>query len=341
MNSSVQEILTMVNGRLLTGDASVRIEGFANLREAQAGDLSFFHDARYDALLAGTKASAVLVPATWSNCPEGVVCIAVDDPSRCFERVVEKYGIQPAPFKAGVHATAVIGEGVSFDPAKVSIGPHAVIEDGVTLANGVTISAGCFVGQGSSIGADSKLSANVSVHCGSILGARVIIHSSVVVGADGFGYEFENGRHRKIRQAGIVQIDDDVEIGAGTMIDRARFGRTWIGEGTKVDNLVQIGHNVVLGKHCIVVACVAIAGSAHIGDYVVIAAQSGVAGHVNIGSQATLAARCGVTKDLPGGQTYLGFPAIPVAEERRRLASINRLPQLVDRVKKLEQSLKP
>jgi UDP-3-O-[3-hydroxymyristoyl] glucosamine N-acyltransferase len=140
-----------------------------------------------------------------------------------------------------------------------------------------------------------------------------------------------------VRQSGIVQIDNDVEIGAGTMVDRARFGRTWIGEGTKIDNLVQIGHNVVIGKHCILVACVAIAGSAQIGDYVVIAAQSGVAGHVKVGSGTTLGGRCGVTKDVAPGQNYLGFPAGPAQEERKRLAGIRRLPQLTARVKALEE----
>jgi UDP-3-O-[3-hydroxymyristoyl] glucosamine N-acyltransferase len=178
------------------------------------------------------------------------------------------------------------------------------------------------------------------VHAECILGSGVILHSSVVIGGDGFGYEFSQGRHRKVRQAGIVQIDNEVEIGAGTTVDRARFGRTWIGEGTKIDNLVQIGHNVVIGKHCIIVAGTAIAGSAIVGDYVVIAAQVGIAGHVTVGPQATLAARCGVTRDLPGGQTYLGFPAIPASDEKRRLASINRLPQLQARVKELEAQIK-
>jgi UDP-3-O-[3-hydroxymyristoyl] glucosamine N-acyltransferase len=184
------------------------------------------------------------------------------------------------------------------------------------------------------------LFANSTVHAECILGSGVILHSSVVIGGDGFGYEFSQGRHRKVRQAGIVQIDNEVEIGAGTTVDRARFGRTWIGEGTKIDNLVQIGHNVVIGKHCIIVAGTAIAGSAIVGDYVVIAAQVGIAGHVTVGPQATLAARCGVTRDLPGGQTYLGFPAIPASDEKRRLASINRLPQLQARVKELEAQIK-
>ena len=336
MHITVAEILELVGGKLLSGDPAVMIEGFANLKESVKGDLSFFHDPRYEALLGTTKACAVLVPETWTKCPDGVACIGVADPSRMFETIVEKFGVQPEPFSPGVHPTAVIGEDVSYDPARVRIGPHAVIESGVTIADGAEIGAGCFVGRKAAIGKDSKLYANVTVHTGCVLGERVVLHSGVVVGADGFGYEFDKGRHRKVRQAGIVQIDNDVEIGAGTMVDRARFGRTWIGEGTKIDNLVQIGHNVVIGKHCIVVASTAIAGSAQIGDYVVIAAQCGIAGHVKIGSQATLAARCGVTKDLPGGATYMGFPAIPVNDERRRLAGINRLPNLTARVKKLE-----
>ncbi|MBL9131197.1 MAG: UDP-3-O-(3-hydroxymyristoyl)glucosamine N-acyltransferase [Verrucomicrobiaceae bacterium] len=337
MNVTVQDLLEIVDGKLLSGDAKVVIEGFANLREAVKGDLSFFHDPRYETLLVTTKACAVLVPQTWTKFPEGVACVAVADPSRMFETIVEKFGVQPEAFKPGVHATAVIGEEVKYDPSKVHISAHAVIEDGVEIADGVEIGAGCFVGRNARIGAGSKLFANVSVHTGCLLGERVVLHSGVVIGGDGFGYEFDKGRHRKVRQAGIVQIDNDVEIGAGTMVDRARFGRTWIGEGTKIDNLVQIGHNVVIGKHCIIVAATAIAGSAHIGDYVVIAAQCGVAGHVKIGSQATLAARCGVTKDLAGGMTYMGYPAVPAGEEKRRLAGINRLPHLSARVKKLEK----
>ena len=217
--------------------------------------------------------------------------------------------------------------------------PHVVIEAGAKIGSEVEIGAGSFVGRNAVIGSGSKLHANVTVQAECKLGERVILHSGSVIGADGFGYEFDKGRHRKVRQAGIVQIDNDVEVGAGTTIDRARFGRTWIGEGTKIDNLVQIGHNVVIGKHCIIVACVAIAGSAIIGDYVVIAAQVGIAGHVSVGSQSTLAARCGVTRDLPAKGTYLGFPAIPVGEEKRRLASVNRLPQLMERVKELERQL--
>ena len=315
------------------------IPGFASLKEAIPGDLSFFHDPRYNERLVNTKASAVLVPVGWTEFPPDASCIAVSDPSRSFEQIVETYGFQPAPFEPGVHPSAVVAPGVRFDPQCVSVGANAVIEAGVELGDEVEVGPGCFVGRNVVIGKGSRLHANSTVHAECILGEGVFLHSGAVIGADGFGYEFGHGRHRKVRQAGIVQIDNDVEIGAGCTVDRARFGRTWIGEGTKIDNLVQIGHNVVIGKHCIIVACTAIAGSVVIGDFVVIAAQVGIAGHVHVGSKSTLAARCGVTRDLPAGQTYLGFPAIPAGEEKRRLASVNRLPQLLARVKELESQV--
>ena len=339
LNISVLDLVTLVGGDLLSGRPEVRITSFASLKEAQRGDLSFYSDQRYEALLKATKAFAVLVPLDFTQFPVDVACIGVTNPSRAFEMIVEKYGVQPLPFCAGVHPSAVIAGKAKLDPTKVCVGAHAVIDEEAEIADGVEIAAGCYVGRGVRIGRDSKLFANSTVHIGCVLGERVILHSGVVVGADGFGYEFSNGRHRKVRQSGIVQIDNDVEVGAGSMIDRARFGRTWIGEGTKIDNLVQIGHNVVLGRHCIVVACVAIAGSAVIGDYVVIAAQVGIAGHVTIGSQSKLGGRAGVTKDVPAGQIYLGFPAVPANEERRRIANVNRLPKLVVRVRELEARL--
>lgn len=339
MKISLTDLAALVGGTVLCGDPAGQITGFASLKEAIAGDLSFFHDSRYNERLVNTKASAVLVPLGWTEFPQNAACIAVADPSRSFEQIVETYGFQPEPFAPGVHASAVVADGVRFNPERVAIGANAVVEAGAELGDGVDIGPGCFVGRNVVIGKGSKLHANCTVHAECILGDGVSLHSGVVIGADGFGYEFSQGRHRKVRQAGIVQIDSDVEIGAGSTVDRARFGRTWIGEGTKIDNLVQIGHNVVVGKHCIIVACTAIAGSAVIGDYVVIAAQVGIAGHVHVGAQSTLAARCGVTRDLPAGGRYLGFPAIPAGEEKRRIAGINRLPQLLARVKELEAQI--
>lgn len=338
MNITLSELAELLGGEILSGSPDTRITGFASLKEAQTGDLSFFYDARYRDRLAATKATAVLVPKGMEGCPEKVACIAVDDPSRSFEKVVDAYGFHAAAFEAGIHPRAVIAEGVKADLSKISVAACAVIDAGAEIGDGAEIGAGCYVGRDAIIGAGAKLFANVTVHEACEIGERVILHSGVVIGADGFGYEFDQGRHRKVRQAGIVQIDKDVEIGAGTMVDRARFGRTWIGEGTKIDNLVQIGHNVVIGKHCIIVSGTAIAGSAVIGDYVVMAAQCGVAGHVNVGSFVTLGGRSGVTKDIPTGKaTYMGFPAMPAMEERRRWASISRLPHLSARVKALEK----
>jgi UDP-3-O-[3-hydroxymyristoyl] glucosamine N-acyltransferase len=338
MNVTAKELAMLVSGEVVAGDSATVVSGFASLKEALPGDLSFFYDLRYRDQLKRTQATAVLVPLELDEFPEGLVFIRVEKPSDAFEMVVDRYGFHAAPFQAGVHASAVIDETVVFDLAAVSVGPNAVVAAGAELGTGVEIGAGAYVGRGAKIGKGSKLFANATVHEGCLIGERVILHSGVVIGADGFGYEFKDGRHRKVRQAGLVQIDNDVEIGAGTTVDRARFGRTWIGEGTKIDNLVQIGHNVVIGKHCIIVACCAIAGSARLGDYVVMAAQGGVAGHVSVGSGVTLGGRIGVTKDIPAGrEVYLGFPALPVLEEKRRLAGINRLPKLTARVKALEE----
>jgi len=337
MRISSDELAVFLGGEVVAGKGDAFVTGFASLKEALPGDLSFFYDLRYREQLKETLASAVLVPPELEEFPEGVVCIRVHKPSDSFERVVDRFGFHAAPFNIGVHPSAVIDESVVFDAATVSVGPNAVVAAGAELGEGVEIGAGAFVGRGAVIGKGSKLFANATVHEGCLIGERVILHSGVVIGADGFGYEFKDGRHRKVRQAGLVQIDNDVEIGAGTTVDRARFGRTWIGEGTKIDNLVQIGHNVVIGKHCIIVACCAIAGSARLGDYVVMAAQGGIAGHVTVGSGVTLGGRSGVTKDIPAGRAmYLGYPALPAGEEKRRLAGINRLPKLNARVKALE-----
>ncbi len=332
----LRDILTRVDGTLLAGDAECEIHGFAALLEAEAGDLSLFSNHRYRDQLAATRATAVLVPMTWTEFPAGVTCIGVALPSRAFDQLVDALGLQPDAFCAFIHPTAAIADSANLNRGAVAIGACAVIDEGAEIADGVEIGAGCYVGKGVRIGAGSRLFANATVHDRCVLGERVILHSGVVIGADGFGYEFENGRHRKVRQLGTVQIDDDVEIGAGSMVDRGRIGRTRIGAGTKIDNLVQIGHNAVIGKHCILVSGVAIAGSVVVGDYVVMAAGAGIAGHVNVGSKSTLGGRAGVTKDVPEGTSVLGFPALPAREERRRIGAIARLPQLLARVKELE-----
>jgi UDP-3-O-[3-hydroxymyristoyl] glucosamine N-acyltransferase len=189
------------------------------------------------------------------------------------------------------------------------------------------------------LGKDCQIMANATVRERCLLGNRVILQPGVVIGSDGYGYEFSGGRHVKIDQVGIVQIEDDVEVGANTTIDRARFGKTIIGEGTKIDNLVQIGHNVVIGKHTLIVALTGISGSTKIGNYVTMGGQVGTAGHITIGDKAMLAARTGVSTSIPGGQTYSGNPARPYNEEMRRRAMVRRLPKLVERVEAIEKLL--
>jgi len=338
--TTVSELVDLLPARLVAGKSATRICGFAALAEAKDGDLSFFSNPRYRESFADTKASAVLVPHGWDIFPTNVSCLAVENPSEAFGRLVDEFGSKETTFQPGIHPSAVLGAKVTGRRDRISVGANAVIEDGVHIGDETEIGAGCFVGRGARLGAQCKLFANVAVQHDCILGDRVTLHPGAVIGGDGFGYEFVDGRHQKIAQIGIVQIDNDVEIGSCTTVDRARIGITRIGEGTKIDNLVQIGHNVVIGKHCIIVAQTGIAGSAVIGDYVVIAAQSGVAGHVNVGSHCTLSGRSGVTKSLPAGAaTYLGFPAAPVGEERRRIVAVRQLPDLISRVKDLEHKL--
>lgn len=337
METPASEVAEFVDGKITSGNPDVRISGFASLPDAVAGDLSVYYDRRYAPQLAKTGASAIVVPIGNADpVQEGTVCIEVLDPSRAFEKIVDRFGHQDEPFEPGIHPTAVVHESAILDAAKVSVGANAVIDAGAAIGEGTEIGAGCYIGRGVKVGSNSRFAANVTVNDRCLIGDSVVLHSGVVIGADGFGYSFEQGRHRKIPQRGLVRIDNDVEVGAGTTIDRARFGQTIIGEGTKIDNLVQIGHNVVIGKHCILVACVAIAGSARIGDYVVIAAQAGIGGHVNVGSRVTLGGRAGVTKDVPDGSTYLGFPACPANEEKRRMIAIRKLPELYEKVKAIE-----
>ena len=224
--------------------------------------------------------------------------------------------------------------------ATCASGPYAVIEDGAEIGDGVSVGAGVFIGAGTVVGAGSRIYPHVTIREHTRIGQRVIIHSGTVIGGDGFGFELKEGRHAKIPQTGIVQIDDDVEIGANVTIDRARFGRTHVGEGTKIDNLVHLAHNVVVGPHCLLVAQVGISGSTRLGKYVTLAGQVGTVGHIEIGDGAILAAKAsGVSKDVPAKEVWFGYPAVPLSEAKEQIALTRRLPKLVERVKKLEAEL--
>ncbi|HUF19108.1 MAG TPA: UDP-3-O-(3-hydroxymyristoyl)glucosamine N-acyltransferase [Thermoanaerobaculia bacterium] len=329
----ISEILEAVTGTF-SGDADLEIRRVRSLADAGPGELSFLSNAKYEPLLRSTGASAVLVSRTFKGEADESRLIRVDDPYLALSIVVSRWFVQiPAPGgvspMAAVSASATIGSHVGIG-AFASIGDDVVIEDHVTIYEGSVIGAGSVIGRGTII------YPNATLYHGTKVGERCIIHSGVVLGADGYGFATAAGRHNKIPQIGIVRIENDVEIGAGTTVDRAALGETVIGEGTKIDNLVQVGHNVRIGKHCLVVSQVAFAGSAEVGDYCVFGGQSGVSGHVRLGSRVMVAAQAAVMKDWEGPVTLAGNPARPIRDRLRAEALIKRLPALMNRLQELE-----
>ncbi|MEM6910865.1 MAG: UDP-3-O-(3-hydroxymyristoyl)glucosamine N-acyltransferase [Verrucomicrobiota bacterium] len=339
MKLSIGELADLVKGAVAASDRSKVLTGFSSLSEASEGDVSFLGNEKYLADFKATQATAVLVPEGYGLVAEHTALITVGNPSAAFGELVKQFGPARREFHPGVHASAAVADSAVLDRESVSIGANAVVGEGAEIGGGSTVGAGAYIGRECRLGRDCWIHPNVTIADGCVLGDRVSIHSGTVIGSDGFGYEQVDGKHVKIDQVGIVQIDDDVEIGAGTTVDRARFGKTWIQEGVKIDNQCQIAHNVVIGKHSLLVAQVGIAGSTQIGKHVIFAAQTGAAGHLKIGDQAVIMARGGVIKDLPGGQHYMGFPAVPERDAKKETIALRRLPQLQKRVKELESRL--
>ena len=313
--------------------------GVNSLDEAVPGEISFLGNSRYELQLATTKASLVLVPPGEFSGPEGCRLIAVEAPSAAFSKIIDHFQAQRASFEPGISPGAHLAEDVEVDRLQVQIAPGAVIESGARIGAGSVIGAGCLIGKDVVIGADCLLHAGAIIRERCTLGDRVVLQPSCVIGSDGYGFDLVEGRFQKVPQVGIVEIQDDVEIGAGSCVDRARFGKTVVGEGTKVDNLVQIAHNVQIGKHCLLVAQSGIAGSSRLGNYVTMAAQSGVAGHLDIADQVVLAAKSAFLKSITKPGVYMGTPARPLREEQRKLASLSRLPKLRDEVYELKKKL--
>ncbi|MFD2258023.1 UDP-3-O-(3-hydroxymyristoyl)glucosamine N-acyltransferase [Luteolibacter algae] len=336
---SLSELAQRIDGKIICGEAGSLFSGMAALDMAGADDISFLGNEKYLPQFLATKAGAVLVPTGYDFNTNGPALIAVENPSLAFGIVVKHFAAQAKSFRAGVHPSVSVSTNALFDPDKVCLHPGVVIMDGVSIGDGSEIGANTVIHENVVIGRDCNIGSNVTVRERSVLGDRVAIQPGAVIGSDGYGYEFSGGRHVKIDQVGIVEIGDDVEIGANTTIDRARFGKTIIGEGTKIDNLVQIGHNVVIGRHCLIVSQSGLAGSSKIEDYVTVAAQVGIVGHVVVGSKAILTARTGVTTDLEGGITYSGKPALPIKEDTKIQAHVRRLPQMLKRIKSLEKLL--
>ena len=337
MTFTLQELAEQSGGELI-GDAAQVISGVSSLEEATAGEVSFFAVEKYLPLLRRTRASAVFVPRTFTE-QTAAAQIRVDNPGEAFHDLVLKFVPAPVQFAPGIHPNAVIAPAAKLG-ARVCVQAHAVIEAGASVGDDTVIGANTYIGHETSVGAKCIIYPLVSVRERTRIGARVIIHSGAVIGADGFGFEVVDGKQRKIPQLGIVQIDDDVEIGANTTIDRARFGRTWIKEGAKLDNLVQIGHNVTFGKHSTISAQSGIAGTSRIGDHVVIGAQAGITDHVEIGDRVLIGAKAGVSKNIPANSgIWWGIPAVPIRDSHEQLAWVRRLGKLFARVKEIETKL--
>jgi len=332
---TLQELATTSGGELV-GDPSLQITGAASLAEATPGEISFFANRKYIGLLRKTRASAVFVPTDFGE-PITPAQIRVSNPTKTFEQVVFKFAPKPITFAAGIHPSAVVDRSAQLGE-HVSIQPHAVVEAGARIGDDTIIGAGSYVGHETTIGSACLIYPRVTIRERSRIGSRVIIHSGAVIGADGFGFEMVDDRQQKIQQLGIVQIDDDVEIGANTTIDRARFGRTWIRQGVKIDNLVQIAHNVVIGKDSVIVAQSGISGSTRVGQRVMMGGQVGIVGHLEIGDGTAIGAQSGVSKSTRGG-AWFGSPAVPLAEAKQQIAWIHRLGKLFARVKEIEKKL--
>jgi len=331
----LSEISSLVGGKL-SGDANLEICGIASLEDAGPKDISFVTGGVALEQVLSSKAGALLVH---DRMPLRCQQIEVDDPRSAFVVLLEKFA-PSVPVKTGIHPTAIISNDAIVGK-NVSVGPFCIVESCATVGDRVVLGAGSYIGRDAKIGTGTKIYPRVSILDRVLVGSRAIIHSGAVIGTDGFGYLVgKNGQPGKIPQIGTVIIGDDVEIGANTTIDRATTGATTIGDHTKIDNLVQIAHNVHIGKNCRISGQTGIAGSCVIGDGVVTAGQVGIADHLHIGSKAVLAAQSGITKDVPDGVVVSGYPARPHTQAKKVYALMNRLPDLWKRLRELEQVYK-
>ncbi len=336
MPYSVSEIAKWIDA-VVDGDAAVQISNLAKIEEAGKADLTFISNPRYEKQINTTQAGAVLVSMDFPKSDKTLLRCA--DPYYAFMTLVQKlYGSQKPP-TPGIHPTAVVADDAVI-AAGASIGPHVVVAAGCRIGDNTQIHPGTVIAEEVQIGADCVIYANVSIREKCRIGNRVIIHCGAVIGADGFGFAFRDGRYHKIPQMGIVVLEDDVEIGANTTIDRATLGETIIHTGAKLDNLIQIAHNVQVGEHTAIAAQAGISGSAKIGKYVRVGGQAGLVGHIEIGDGAALGAQAGITKSVPAKAFVTGYPAREHMTAKREEASLAKLPELLKRVKRLEEELK-
>ena len=331
MRKTLREVAQLVDGDVV-GDETVVITGVCGIREAREGDLTFIANSKYIPLMRQTKASAIITSREIRQAPKPIV--RTDNPDLAFAKMVSLLAPNETVHPRGIHPTAVIGKNVKLGK-EVTIQPYGVIGDNAVIGDRTILYTGVFVGEGAKIGNDTLIYPHVTVRERVEIGHRVIIHSGTVIGSDGFGFSTVKGVHVKIPQIGIVKIEDDVEIGANVTIDRARFGVTQIKRGTKIDNLVQIAHNAVIGEHSIIVAQAGVSGSTTIGNGVILAGQAGVVGHIEVGDNTIVGAQSGVSKSVAPNSVVLGSPAKPIRQFKEVNARIQRIPKLYQEVRVL------
>jgi len=336
MKFTLREIADLVKGELI-GDPNTVVTGISGIKEAKEGDITFLANSKYSSLVQTTQATAVITSREVVETSKPL--IKTDNPSVAFTTIVGLAAPNNVRHPEGIHPTAIISPKAKLGN-NVAVGAYTIIEDDVIVGDGTVIYGGCYIGNRVRLGQDCLIYPHVSIRECIEIANRVIIHSGAVIGSDGFGFAMVRGIQKKIPQIGTVSIEDDVEIGANVTIDRARFDKTVIGKGTKVDNLVQIAHNVITGKNCIIVAQAGVSGSTVLGEGVILAGQAGIVGHIRIGDGAVVAAQAGVTKSIPEKTKVSGYPAKPHSEAKRVNACLQRLPELYKKIKDLEDKVK-
>ena len=334
MPFNAAQIAEKLQGELV-GDGSVQFTGLAAAEHARAGELTFAENPAYFAAAEQSQAAGILVAGPFVSSSK--VLIRVRNVRVAVARALPMF-FPPQGYPSGIHPTAVIAASAEVDPT-AHIGPNCVLSHGVRLGAHSVLMGGNDLREDCRVGDDVCLFPNVVLYRQTQLGHRVTIHAGTVIGSDGFGYVLDEGRHRKVLQLGNVVVHDDVEIGANAAIDRGTLGSTVIGEGTKIDNLVHVAHNVVIGRHCLIMGQVGFAGSTRLGDYVVVASQSGIADHLKLGNQAVVGAKSGVMRDIPDGGRVLGIPAAPDRQAKRQIIAMQHLPELLQRLRQLEKQV--
>lgn len=334
MEKSLKELAALLGGKVI-GDENAVVSSLGTLDEATDGQITFLANPKYAGKVATTRATAVVVPPGAERYGRNV--IELKNPYLAFAKLLTLFHVKPHAAKgvmdgAFVAESAVLGEGVS-------VYPGAYVGDGVKLGNRVVIHPGVALYEGVEVGDDTVINANVTVREGCRIGSRVIIHSGAVIGSDGFGYAPDGKGYQKIPQIGIVVIEDEVEIGSCTTIDRAALGLTLIRRGTKIDNLVQIAHNCVIGENCMIVSQTGISGSTKLGEHVTIGGQVGIVGHLEIGDNVMVGAKSGVHNSISAGQIFSGYPAFPHKEWLRAASTFSKLPEMRKIINTLEKKV--